>query len=322
MNSNDENPSKSKLTLTPLDDDLPAQRQTGTATAGLTAVCPKCGYRAKSADDPLLTKHQGLGECPKCGIIPGKYLDKNGKAGSANSQLRATVEKKPTSTKLNQPVSGSRIAVLGGLFVGLVALMLLLKSPGTTPPNTKVAADSAVHPIAASSEQQHVATNQSNDKHLLELNKLTKGLLEKVWTQPNVESKIAMAEEAAVEIANATYGITDPKMMAAYNRCQDGFQRFASGLRTQKEMYETIKSIDDEINALKKRESELSSKVNSELQGGGFMEPLRHNASLTIHGETFSAISRLQDEQRALRREALQVVHPGRGSDICNFYKD
>ena len=320
MSDNDENPSKSKLTLTPLDDGLPAQRPTGTSTARLTAVCPKCGYRAQSADDPLLTKHRGLGECPKCGIIPRNYLEKQGKTGSTNSRLYATAEKPPTSTKSNQPVS--RVAVLSGFLVGLVALMLLLKSPGTTPPDTKIAADSAAHPIVASSEPQPVAMDRSNNKRLPELDKLTKGLLEKVWTQPDIESKIVMVEEAAVEVANATYGLTDPKVIAAYNRCQDGFQRFASELRTRKSMHETIKSIDDEINALKKRESELISQANSKLQGGGFMEPLRHNATGTIHGETFSAISQLQDKQRELRRETDKVAIPGKSSDICNFYKN
>jgi len=310
MSNNDENPFKSKLTLTLLDDGLPAQRPTGTSTASLTAVCPKCGYRAQRVDDPLLTKHRGLGECPKCGIIPRNYLEKQSKTGSA----------KTASTKSNQPVS--RIAVLSIFFVGLMALMLLLKSPGTkTPPDNKIAADSAAHSIA-NSEPQQVAVDRSDDERLPELDKLAKGLLEKIWTQPNIESRIAIAEEATVEIANATYGLTDSKIIAAYNRCQYGFQRFASELRTRKSMHETIKSIDDEINALKKRESELISEANSKLQGGGFMEPLRHNTTGTISGETFSAISQLQDKQRELRRETDKVAIPGKSSDICNFYKN
>lgn len=320
MSNNDENPFKSKLTLTLLDNGLPAQRPTGTSTASLTAVCPKCGYRAQRVDDPLLTKHRGLGECPKCGIIPKNYLEKHSKTGSANSRLHAIEKKETASTKSNQPVS--KIAVLSIFFVGLMALMLLLKSPGTkTPPDNKIAADSAAHPIA-SSEPQQVAVDRSDDERLPELDKLAKGLLEKVWTQPNIESRIAIAEEATVEIANATYGLTDPKVIAAYNRCQYGFQRFASELRTRKSMHETIKSIDDEINALKKRESELISEANSKLQGGGFIEPLRHNTTGTISGETFSAISQLQDKQRELRRETDKVAIPGKSSDICNFYKN
>lgn len=36
-------------------------------------VCPKCGYCATNAEDLLLTAHDGLGECPACGIIVAKY---------------------------------------------------------------------------------------------------------------------------------------------------------------------------------------------------------------------------------------------------------
>ncbi|TCT22671.1 RDD family protein [Thiobaca trueperi] len=35
-------------------------------------ICPKCGYVARSSDDPLLSAHGGLGQCPRCGVIPGK----------------------------------------------------------------------------------------------------------------------------------------------------------------------------------------------------------------------------------------------------------
>jgi hypothetical protein len=38
--------------------------------------CPKCGYQATSPADPLITMHDGQGECPACGIIVAKYLQK------------------------------------------------------------------------------------------------------------------------------------------------------------------------------------------------------------------------------------------------------
>jgi len=44
---------------------------------GKPAVCPKCGYEAQSDADPLVTAHDGLGECPVCGIIVSKYLAEN-----------------------------------------------------------------------------------------------------------------------------------------------------------------------------------------------------------------------------------------------------
>ncbi|MDD2318880.1 MAG: hypothetical protein PHO83_02405 [Geobacteraceae bacterium] len=36
-------------------------------------TCPNCGYNATTADDPLLTAYDGLGECPACGIIVAKF---------------------------------------------------------------------------------------------------------------------------------------------------------------------------------------------------------------------------------------------------------
>ena len=40
-------------------------------------VCPSCGYKAEGADDPLITAHDGRGECPKCGIILAKVVKQN-----------------------------------------------------------------------------------------------------------------------------------------------------------------------------------------------------------------------------------------------------
>jgi hypothetical protein len=37
-------------------------------------TCPKCGYQARLPNDPLLTAHQGQGECPACGVIIAKYI--------------------------------------------------------------------------------------------------------------------------------------------------------------------------------------------------------------------------------------------------------
>ena len=36
-------------------------------------ICPKCGYQAQNDNDLMLTAHEGLGECPSCGIIVSKY---------------------------------------------------------------------------------------------------------------------------------------------------------------------------------------------------------------------------------------------------------
>ncbi len=39
-----------------------------------TAICPNCGYQPTTSDDPLLTAHDGQGECPSCGIIVAKFI--------------------------------------------------------------------------------------------------------------------------------------------------------------------------------------------------------------------------------------------------------
>ena len=40
-------------------------------------ICPKCGYQAQNDNDPLITAHEGLGECLGCGIIISKYEGQN-----------------------------------------------------------------------------------------------------------------------------------------------------------------------------------------------------------------------------------------------------
>lgn len=40
-------------------------------------ICPKCGYQAQNDNDPLITAHEGLGECPSCGIVVSKYEAEN-----------------------------------------------------------------------------------------------------------------------------------------------------------------------------------------------------------------------------------------------------
>lgn len=74
MPHRDQSRSTVTLSLEPLAKDSPGTSpQTDPKPTAM--VCPKCGYQAKSADDPLLTKFGGLGECPQCGIIPKKYLE-------------------------------------------------------------------------------------------------------------------------------------------------------------------------------------------------------------------------------------------------------
>lgn len=97
-----------------------------TPPAGLP-VCPKCGYRAKQADDPLLTKYNGLGECPKCGIIPRNYL-----AIQRERQDSADAPRQSDSEKFQRTSPGHLVNPILGLFLNknaayqAVALMLIL----------------------------------------------------------------------------------------------------------------------------------------------------------------------------------------------------
>jgi hypothetical protein len=59
-------------------------------------TCPNCGYSAKTPDDPLLTAHDGLGECPACGIIVAKFSGKRDVLIAESSPLQDETEKMPT----------------------------------------------------------------------------------------------------------------------------------------------------------------------------------------------------------------------------------
>jgi hypothetical protein len=49
-----------------------AAEKTGQASPPLK-VCPKCGYKAVSSNNPLVSAFQGRGECPACGIILARF---------------------------------------------------------------------------------------------------------------------------------------------------------------------------------------------------------------------------------------------------------
>lgn len=57
-------------------------------------VCPNCGYEAKSDQDPLITAHNGMGECPACGIVTARYGQQL-KGPDRNSKLKKAARKKP-----------------------------------------------------------------------------------------------------------------------------------------------------------------------------------------------------------------------------------
>lgn len=118
MNDNDKPNFAPKLSLAPLNEDV--------ANNQLKMVCPKCGYKPKDPSDPLLTKHNGLGECPKCGVIPKNFLrikeSQNSPTHLQQKEMRIAVDhhrRDPKGSKLG--VLSIAIGVV--LFFGVFSLL-------------------------------------------------------------------------------------------------------------------------------------------------------------------------------------------------------
>ena len=76
-------------------------------------VCPNCGYQAFSADDPLISAHDGMGECPQCGAIPKRVLEKK-----AAEELKADYEKSLAENKKPVWKKAAAAAVVLILIIG------------------------------------------------------------------------------------------------------------------------------------------------------------------------------------------------------------
>lgn len=90
-------------------------------------TCPNCGYKAVSADDPLLTAYQGRGECPICGAIPGKKVrdESSGKSDAPSAKhSNKAVQSKKSGANLPKPM----VALLGLAFFILI-IHFLVKNP-------------------------------------------------------------------------------------------------------------------------------------------------------------------------------------------------
>lgn len=83
---------------------------------GRLPVCPNCGYEAKSEDDPLITAHGGMGECPVCGIVIAKYRQKAGPADQIPKTTQAPRKKRPY-TKIAGVVAVVALALVGYWFL-------------------------------------------------------------------------------------------------------------------------------------------------------------------------------------------------------------
>ena len=80
-------------------------------------TCPRCGYEAKSSADPLLTAHDGRGECPECGVIISKLVNK------------AEDEREPSSVPV-QDISSETVSFWGEIGDFISGRPLLSMSTG------------------------------------------------------------------------------------------------------------------------------------------------------------------------------------------------
>lgn len=324
MNQNDQS-SKSQLSLEPLNEGSPIQQPSAALRSGSKTVCPKCGYRAKSADDPLLTKHEGLGECPKCGIIVQKYLEKYAKTAVTQTPLYA--RSSLAGDKHREPVP--REVILSVIFIALIGLMLLFKLSGPQNATDGKPVTETVQASAVAHPPQQAAATRPHDPGMEALAKLQAHHRDKLRAQFNIESSISVAETAAAEIGSAKYSQTDPKIIAAYGRCQDGFLEFAWMLRRKKDTKERIKSIDDQIASVGKRSAEKAAALSNEINDlsnqeelpQGFTNVLLYNVGVDASAKAYLEINRLQDERNKLIREDAKGGSPGSSlSETCGPY--
>jgi uncharacterized Zn finger protein (UPF0148 family) len=91
-------------------------------------ICPNCGYRTTSPDDPLLTAHDGRGECPSCGIIVSKFNQARcGPRTEVSHPVNSSSSRRPKRRSRRFRV-GSAVAVLAGVVIlGLIGQFAMRK---------------------------------------------------------------------------------------------------------------------------------------------------------------------------------------------------
>lgn len=93
----------------------PPPQTTSPPRLSVMKTCPACGYRATTDDDPLLTAHDGRGECPKCGIVVRQYK---------RMQKRKEREGEGASSKADKKKKGREKAVI--VLLEFYALAILI----------------------------------------------------------------------------------------------------------------------------------------------------------------------------------------------------
>lgn len=228
-----------KLSLTPLDENLATSHPTETpGSQPEKLICPKCGYQAKDTDDPLLTKYKGLGECPKCGIIPKNYLSKNETKKLTPNQNSSHSRSNKNLIENNKNGRISRVAIFTGLFIGLVVLILMIN-----PPANKVTSNDAAKSVAVTNPQPptKVMNEQRNlnlefKAGILELKSIREDYWQAFREHKDRDSLLDAAETAASAVAIARKNLNNPAILKVYDRCNNALEILIDHLRECKEL--------------------------------------------------------------------------------------
>ncbi len=228
-----------KLSLTPLDVDLATSHPTETLDSKPEKViCPKCGYQAKNADDPLLTKHQGLGECLKCGVIPKNYLSKNEikKLTSNQNSSHSHVNRNITENNRNEWIL--KAIIFASLFVGLAILILMIKpSANNATPNDAAKSVTVTNPqpsTKAMNEQRNL--NLEFKSGISELKNIREDYWQVLREHKDLDSLLDAAETAASAVTSARKNLNNPAILKVYDHCNNALEILIDHLRWCKQL--------------------------------------------------------------------------------------
>lgn len=255
-------------------------------------ICPQCGYAAQTPDDPLLTKHEGRGECPQCGIIPQKLRQK-------------PMQKEPPSSQKRTSASHSRATVKPIVKLSLVCAIVLVavigslhfKSSGSSETSRPHVAVDRTPPAKQASAQPKAAS----------LKEIRDNYRKAIEGRNDLESLLAAAETAAASVNAIPIG--DPKIDSVRSSCSNSLDALAKHLITCKEAKEQLASVDADIAAAKTdMERELAA-MNADLDVlknklGGMTETLRHNKTSEITGSYQKKMWELQPRRNKLAAES------------------
>lgn len=274
--------------------------KTAQAVDGVRGVCPQCGYRALAADDPLLTSHGGLGECPRCGIIPQKYLQKQQQAPAElvhEEDVLGIVAHVPDAPSgavewwraLLQPRTlPVVVAVL--LVAGLA--VLYFKRPAGEPEQVSSASVAPAPDSAATSRDPLAALRKARDAYRASLG-----------DKPDIATYLSAARTASVSLRAIPHG--DPVVDGICSQCIQIFDTIDRHLSECESARSQLASVESDIAYAKTahdRELESARSDVESMRGqlGGMTEPLHYNTAGAINGNFHKRMEALNQRKRDL----------------------